>query len=137
MLEGSKKTFGLPFVVEQVRHRIGNVLQFSDALPAVHFPFDAIAGLVLADAGATVLCLAVSFDFFEIGGHGFKNGRTRALLKEQYSKKPLSPGAVVNRYKPSVQKSGIVLSDLPWLQSLHRVTKLLASFEPPLDRGTL
>jgi len=30
-----------------------------------------------------VLCLTVSFDFFEIGGHGFKGGGL-APLREQY-----------------------------------------------------
>ena len=95
MLEGGEETFSLPFVIKQVRHRVGDVVQFSHTLPAVHFPFNTIAGLVLADAGAAVLCLTVSFDFFEIGGHGFKSGGL-APLREQYSRNAPFPGLLQN-----------------------------------------
>ena len=95
MLEGDEEAASLPFVIEQVRHRVGGVVQFSHTLPAVHFPFDAIAGLALADTGAAVLRLTVSFDLFEIGGHGFKSGGL-APLREQYSRNAPFPGLLQN-----------------------------------------
>jgi hypothetical protein len=54
--------------------------------------------LVLADTGAAVLCLTVSFDFFEIGGHGGKSGGL-APLREQYSRKALLSRPVAKLYK--------------------------------------